>query len=100
MNSSNSRVPNDLALAKAVNALSSSGQKGKDISNEHGADLLLGGHDHLYFVSKGVDAWENYDLKQTVLGAEADDGSVLVIKVTIHISSEDYTLIYVILEWN
>lgn len=78
------RVPNDLALAKAVNALSSSGQKNHSISDEHGVDLLLGGHDHLYFVSRGVDAWENYDLNQTVLGAEADDGSVLVIKVGLH----------------
>jgi 5'-nucleotidase len=79
------RVPNDLALGRALGALSPRAQKdsekeGKSFANEHGADLILGGHDHLYFVSKGVDSWENYDLTANVLGAEDDDGSVLVIK--------------------
>jgi 2',3'-cyclic-nucleotide 2'-phosphodiesterase (5'-nucleotidase family) len=46
----------------------------------HGVDLLLGGHDHLYYVSKGVTAWEDFDVTKTVLGAEGDLGDVLVIK--------------------
>jgi 5'-nucleotidase len=73
-------VPNDLALATALSALSPSAQREKGIASTHGADLLLGGHDHLYFVSKGADAWANFDLAAPVLGAEADDGSTLVIK--------------------
>ena len=61
-------------------ALSPAGQKEKPVENLHGADLIFGGHDHLYFISKGVTSWEGYDLKQEVLGAEQDKGDVLVIK--------------------
>lgn len=43
-------------------------------------DIILGGHDHLYFVGRGVDEWDNYDLSGHVLGAEEDKGDVLVIK--------------------
>ena len=43
-------------------------------------DLLLGGHDHLYYISKGVNAWENHEVNQDVLGAEGDNGDVLVVK--------------------
>lgn len=42
--------------------------------------MILGGHDHLYFVGKGVDSWENYDLSSKVLGGEDDKGDVLVVK--------------------
>ena len=48
--------------------------------NAHGVDLILGGHDHLYYVSKGVSSWEGYDTNQPVLGAESDEGDVLVVK--------------------
>jgi 5'-nucleotidase len=73
-------VPNDLALALALNALSPRAQQKTPIAHTHGADLLLGGHDHLYFVSKGADVWHNFDLAAPVLGAEADDGRALVVK--------------------
>ena len=43
-------------------------------------DIVLGGHDHLYFVGRGVDEWDNYNLSEHVLGAEEDKGDVLVIK--------------------
>ncbi|KAJ3572798.1 hypothetical protein NP233_g2848 [Leucocoprinus birnbaumii] len=73
------RLPNDVQLAKDLLALSSSGRKSQPITNEHGVDLLLGGHDHLYYISRGVGDWDNYDKTQPVLGAE-EDGSVLVLK--------------------
>ena len=41
---------------------------------------MLGGHDHLYYASKGVSSWQNYDVTQEVLGAENDHGDVLVVK--------------------
>lgn len=50
------------------------------MASEHGVDLILGGHDHIYFASRGVSAWENFDTSEKVLGAEADNGDVLVIK--------------------
>lgn len=40
----------------------------------------MGGHDHLYYISKGVTSWEGYDLDSEVLGAENDEGDVLVVK--------------------
>lgn len=43
-------------------------------------DILLGGHDHIYFASRGVDAWEGYDTSQETLGAEEDEGDILLIK--------------------
>ncbi|KAJ7349288.1 Metallo-dependent phosphatase-like protein [Mycena albidolilacea] len=74
------RVPNDIALAKDLLALSPSAQAEKSISSSHGVDLILGGHDHLYYASKGMTAWEDYEISQKVLGAEADHGDVLVCK--------------------
>ncbi|EIN07679.1 Metallo-dependent phosphatase [Punctularia strigosozonata HHB-11173 SS5] len=75
-------LPPDLALAKALFALSPDGQKSLDepFASTHGVDILLGGHDHLYYISRGVTAWEGYDVNQEVLGAEADKGDVLVVK--------------------
>jgi 5'-nucleotidase len=67
-------------LAKKVLALTPSAQKSRNISNEHGVDIIFGGHDHFYFVGRGADAWEGYDLAGKVLGAEADLGDVLVVK--------------------
>jgi 5'-nucleotidase len=70
----------DLLLAKQLFALSPSAQQKTPISALHGVDILLGGHDHLYYVSKGSTSWESYDLNQYVLGAEEDHGDVLVVK--------------------
>ncbi|TFY65463.1 hypothetical protein EVG20_g5580 [Dentipellis fragilis] len=74
------RVPNDIRLAKGLLALTPSAQKTHSIENEHGIDIILGGHDHLYFVGRGVDAWEDYDLSHKVLGAEQDVGDVVIVK--------------------
>lgn len=46
----------------------------------HGVDLILGGHDHLYYVARGATSWEGYELTHPVLGAEHDAGDVLVVK--------------------
>ncbi|KAG6854980.1 hypothetical protein C0991_009803 [Blastosporella zonata] len=75
-----SRIPNDISLAKGLKASSPSAQASHPISSSHGVDILLGGHDHLYFVSKGVNSWEGYNLEEVVLGAEEDHGDVLVVK--------------------
>ncbi|KII88925.1 hypothetical protein PLICRDRAFT_175177 [Plicaturopsis crispa FD-325 SS-3] len=74
------RVPNDITLAKQLLALSPAEQKNRPFASEHGVDLLLGGHDHLYYVSRGVTGWEGYDTSQEVLGAEEDKGDVLLVK--------------------
>ncbi|KAJ6618304.1 Metallo-dependent phosphatase-like protein [Mycena sp. CBHHK59/15] len=70
----------DIALAKGLRALSPSAQAEQPIASSHGVDLILGGHDHLYYASKGMTAWEDYDTSQDILGAEADNGDVLVCK--------------------
>ncbi|CAE6441792.1 unnamed protein product [Rhizoctonia solani] len=69
------RLPNDIELAKQVLAHS---KLSKDSSNSHGADVLFGGHDHMYYVGRGAQTWDNYDLNSTCLGSEEDDGVFLV----------------------
>lgn len=66
-------------LAKSLGAWSPTSQT-KEFYNSHGADVLLGGHDHLYFASKGVTSWSGYDASKDCLGAEQDKGDVLVVK--------------------
>jgi len=64
-------------LARAIYA-----RVGVGVTPYPGCDIILGGHDHFYYVSKyGPDAtsWEGYDVNMPLLGAEDDDG-VLVIK--------------------
>ncbi|KAL4266750.1 5'-nucleotidase family protein [Pleurotus pulmonarius] len=75
-----SRIPNDIKLARALFALSPTAQAATDITSKHGVDLLLGGHDHVYWVSKGVTKWDGYDLSGIQLDAAADQGDVLVVK--------------------
>jgi len=70
----------DILLAKELLALSPSGQKEHPIASQHGVDLILGGHDHLYFVGRGVNSWDNFNISEKVLGAEFDNSDVLVIK--------------------
>lgn len=67
-------------MAKDLLALSPGARQSNRIESAHGVDLLLGGHDHLYYVSKGVPSWSDYDTSQNVLGAEDDEGDVLVVK--------------------
>ncbi|KAH7910160.1 Metallo-dependent phosphatase-like protein [Hygrophoropsis aurantiaca] len=74
------RIPNDIEIAKKLNALAPSAHSGIKLASSHGVDLILGGHDHLYYASKGVTSWQGYDTTQTVLGAENDIGDVLVVK--------------------
>ncbi|KAK7458726.1 hypothetical protein VKT23_009725 [Stygiomarasmius scandens] len=75
-----SRIPNDIKLARALGALSPAGQAKRDIASEHGVDLLLGGHDHVYWISKGVSGWEGYNLQSEQPDAKDDQGDVLVVK--------------------
>ncbi|CAE6431814.1 unnamed protein product [Rhizoctonia solani] len=69
------RLPNDIELAKQVLAHS---KLSKGSANSHGADVLFGGHDHMYYIGRGAHAWDNYDLNSTCLGSEDDDGVFLV----------------------
>ena len=67
-------------MAKELLALSPEHIPTSKIASTHGVDVLLGGHDHFYFASKGVTSWENYDVNKRCLGSEEDQGDVLVIK--------------------
>ncbi|EKM55738.1 uncharacterized protein PHACADRAFT_95531 [Phanerochaete carnosa HHB-10118-sp] len=74
------RIPSDVKLAKDLNAHSPAVQDQNSTATKHGVDLIMGGHDHLYYISKGVTSWEGYDVNLEVLGAEEDHGDVLVVK--------------------
>ncbi|KAG8763597.1 hypothetical protein FRC11_000856 [Ceratobasidium sp. 423] len=69
------RLPNDIELAKQVLAHS---KLSKGSANSHGADVLFGGHDHMYYIGRGAQTWDNYDLDSTCLGSEGDDGVFLI----------------------
>ncbi|KAJ1307540.1 hypothetical protein OPQ81_001637 [Rhizoctonia solani] len=69
------RLPNDIELAKQVLAHS---KLSKGSSNIHGVDVLFGGHDHMYYIGRGAQTWDNYDPNSTCLGSEGDDGVFLV----------------------
>ncbi|KAJ7511422.1 Metallo-dependent phosphatase [Mycena galericulata] len=70
----------DIKLAKALFALSPTAQAKTNIAAEHGVDLLLGGHDHFYWISKGVTEWDGYDLQDQREAREDDKGEILVVK--------------------
>ncbi len=55
-------------------------KKKTPIISDHGVDLVLGGHDHIYYAGTGVTAWENFNVNEPILGAECDNGDVLVVK--------------------
>ncbi|KAI0085451.1 Metallo-dependent phosphatase [Irpex rosettiformis] len=74
------RIPNDITFAKALSAHSPAVQKEKQTASTHGVDIILGGHDHLYYISKGVTSWRGYDIHEEVLGAEKDEGDILIVK--------------------
>lgn len=63
-----------------MNVLSPKAEDAATLENLHGVDLILGGHDHAYYVSKGVTSWNNYDVNTPVLGSDGDQGDVLVVK--------------------
>jgi 5'-nucleotidase len=75
-----SDILQDVSLAHALLALSPSAQRKDNIYSSQGVDILLGGHDHVYYVSKGVTSWRDYDVTQEVLGAQNDHGDILVVK--------------------
>ncbi|KAG9017477.1 hypothetical protein FRB90_001121 [Tulasnella sp. 427] len=69
------RIPNDITLAKQLGAVPESDKR----CHEQGVDMIFGGHDHMYYIGKGISEWEGYNSDEPQLGAEADDG-VLIIK--------------------
>jgi hypothetical protein len=47
---------------------------------QHGVDLILGGHDHEYYVSKAITDWERFDATQANPCSEGDTGDILLFK--------------------
>ncbi|TFK74393.1 Metallo-dependent phosphatase [Pluteus cervinus] len=78
-----SLFPDDIKIAKALYALSPEAQAKPevDIASRHGVDLLLGGHDHVYWISKGLSgSWEGYDNDKPIPNTESDGGDTLIVK--------------------
>jgi len=67
-----SRLPNDITLGHQL------GAKRNAHPNQHGADMLFGGHDHMYYIGHGIDEWEGWDFSHVVLGAKEDTDTLLV----------------------
>ncbi|KAG2140515.1 Metallo-dependent phosphatase [Suillus bovinus] len=75
-----SRIPNDIKLADELHALAPWAQDGSNIASEHGVDLLLGGHDHIYWISKGIGSWDGYSDDPSLPDAASDTGNTLIVK--------------------
>lgn len=66
------RLPNDIDLANDLGATKSAA------NDEQGVDLVLGGHDHLYYVSKGVDEYKGDEWHTNMAGIEKDKDCLIV----------------------
>ena len=64
--------PKDISFAKAVFAHSRASE------GEHGVDLVLGGHDHTYYIGRGAGSWTGYSPTPDEPGTEQDDGILCV----------------------
>ncbi|EST07465.1 Phosphoesterase domain protein [Kalmanozyma brasiliensis GHG001] len=67
-----SRLPNDIDFANAVGAVSN-----PDPSS-HGVDLVLGGHDHIYYVGNGASSFQGDDFPRGEPGTEKDKNAMVV----------------------
>jgi len=67
------RLPNDVALANTLGAVADTNP------NEHGVDMVLGGHDHMYYIGRGVQSYEGEPFEKDMIGAE-DDQQTYIIK--------------------
>ncbi|CCU98789.1 unnamed protein product [Malassezia sympodialis ATCC 42132] len=47
--------------------------------NQHGVDLILGGHDHVYYLGRGINNFKGADFDHDMIGSE-DDKSTLIVK--------------------
>lgn len=66
------RLPNDIDLANDLGATKDAA------SSEHGVDIVLGGHDHTYYIGNGVDTYEGEDWQTDLPGKEKDKSCLLV----------------------
>ncbi|TXT08774.1 hypothetical protein VHUM_02902 [Vanrija humicola] len=67
------RLPNDIWLSNELGAVA-----GKNVENEHGVDLIIGGHDHVYYIGKGAASWEGYVGNRGASGTQDDHGSHII----------------------
>lgn len=67
-----SRLPNDIDFANAVGAVSNPD------ANSHGVDLVLGGHDHIYYVGNGASSFQGDEFARGEPGTENDKATMVV----------------------
>ncbi|WVW79106.1 hypothetical protein I302_101071 [Kwoniella bestiolae CBS 10118] len=68
------RVPNDIKLCNELGAVADK----PGVEDEHGVDLLIGGHDHIYYIGKGHTSWEGYSGRHDAPGTTEDKGVRLI----------------------
>lgn len=67
-----SRLPNDIDFANAVGAVSNPD------ATQQGVDLVLGGHDHIYYVGNGASSYTGDDFPRGEPGTEKDKNALVV----------------------
>ena len=66
------RLPNDIKIARALGAVSHTDPA------QHGVDLILGGHDHVYYIGRGADTFSGDSFDQKISGSEDDNNSYII----------------------
>ncbi|WFD34813.1 hypothetical protein MCUN1_001657 [Malassezia cuniculi] len=66
------RMPNDVELANKLGAVSNPDP------NQHGVDIILGGHDHVYYVGRGIGTYDGAEYDTQMEGTEADARALLL----------------------
>ena len=66
------RLPNDVKIARALGAVSHTDPA------QHGVDLILGGHDHVYYIGRGADTFSGDSFDQKIPGSEDDNNSFII----------------------
>lgn len=66
------RMPNDIMIANALGAVA------QPDATSHGVDLILGGHDHIYYVGRGFQTYEGEPFSHDMPGTENDTATYVL----------------------
>ena len=66
------RLPNDVKIANALGAVANTDP------SKNGVDLILGGHDHEYYIGRGIESYEGSDFDTEMPGSENDENSFII----------------------
>lgn len=66
------RMPNDIMIANALGAVADPN------ADEHGVDIILGGHDHVYYVGRGIRKYQGEEFSFDMPGTDNDQSTYVI----------------------